>query len=190
MKHIYLAILTIAFLSNISAQQSKNDKEWFAGIGLNAINSQGTKSPFGDIGDWATGLPISLAIELKWDTGLAIEQSLTLNSFSEGGVVDGVILEENLTYFALDTHAKYYFGQLIFPELRWLDLYSNAGFGLFSLDTTNVTFNLGGGLLFWLNNKQTTGIRLQSIAKFALDSKESGIDSNHFHNHLQIFFML
>ncbi|MCA0132455.1 hypothetical protein [Winogradskyella alexanderae] len=190
MKRIYLAILIMAIAQSTFAQESQNDKDWFASVGINAINSQGTQSPFGDIGDWATGLPISFAVELKWDTGLAIEQALTLNSFSEGGVVDGVTLEEDLTYFALDTHAKYYFGQKIFPEVKWLDLYGNAGFGLFSLDTTNVTFNLGGGILFWLNTRQTTGIRLQSIAKFALDSKDSGIDSNHFQTHLQVFFLL
>ena len=190
MKHIYLAILTIAFLSNISAQESKNDKEWFAGIGLNAINNLGKRSPLNSPGDWANGLPLSGAVELRWQNGLAVEQSITINSFNEEDVIDRFPSGEDYNYLSFDSHVKYYFGQHIIPDADWIDFYGNAGVGFFTINNTNISFNLGGGILFWLNRRQTIGIRLQSIAKFAFDSKESGVDSNHFQTHLQAFFAL
>ncbi|MCA0151884.1 hypothetical protein [Winogradskyella vincentii] len=185
---IVLALLTIS--SNIIAQQGSNTKEWFLGAGLNAINSQGTKSPVGGMGDWAINIPVSAAVELKWNSGLAVEQSITINSFEEGDDIDGILLLEDYSYLSFDTHVKYYFGKHIFPEADWIDFYANSGFGLFSIENTNLSFNLGGGILFWLNRRQTIGIRAQVIGKFALDHSDSGIDNNHYQTHIQAFFAL
>lgn len=190
MKKIFLAILIFAFSLNVNSQGTSQDKEWFASIGLNAINSQGTRSPVSGMGDWAINIPVSLAAELKWSSGLALEQSVTLNSFAEGEEIDGILLPEDYSYLSFDTHVKYYFGKHIFPDADWLDFYGNAGAGFFSIDNTNLSFNLGGGILFWLNRRQTIGIRAQVIGKFALDHSESGIDNNHYQTHIQAFFAL
>ncbi|MBO3115760.1 hypothetical protein J4050_03330 [Winogradskyella sp. DF17] len=188
MKKLLLSTLLICI--TLSAFSQRNDKEWFASVGLNAINSQGTQSPFGGIGDWANGIPFSAAIELGWTSGFSIEQAFTVNKFKEGDLIDGATLTEDYTYMSFDTHAKYYFGKHIFPKWEWLDLYANAGVGFFTVDETNISGNLGGGVQVWLNRRQTLGLRLQTIAKFAFDHKESGFDNNHFQTHLQLVFAL
>ena len=188
MKKIVLLLVAVTF--SLSSFSQKSDKEWFASVGLNAINSLGTKSPINSPGDWANGLPISLAIELGWTTGLSIEQSFTLNKFAEGDEIDGVTLTEDFTYTSFDTHVKYYFGKHIIPNADWIDFYANAGVGIFSVDETNISANIGGGLLVWFNRRRTIGARLQTIAKFAFDQKESGFDNNHFQSHLQLIFAL
>ncbi|WP_296313640.1 hypothetical protein [Winogradskyella sp. UBA3174] len=188
MKKLILA--TAFLLYTLTTFSQTTDKEWFASIGLNAINSAGKKSPINSPGDWANGLPISAAVELSWASGFAIEQSVTFNKFSEDGIIDGVILTEDYNYISFDTHAKYYFGKHIFPDLDWIDFYGNAGIGIFSIDETNISANLGGGVLFWFNRRKTIGVRVQTIAKFALDHKESGLDNNHFQTHLQLIFAL
>lgn len=184
-------ILASAFLLlTLTTYAQSNDKEWFASIGFNSVNNLGTKSPLNSPGDWANGIPISAAVELVWGSGISIEQSLTINKFSENASIDGVLLTEDYSYLSFDTHAKYYFGKHILPNADWIDFYGNAGIGIFSIDETNISANIGGGVLFWLNRRKTLGIRLQTIAKFAFDHKESGLDNNHFQTHLQLMFAL
>ncbi|WP_339754428.1 hypothetical protein [uncultured Winogradskyella sp.] len=184
-------ILVSAFLTfTFSSFAQVDDKEWFVSIGVNAINSIGTQSPINSPDDWAFNLPISAAVELSWTSGLSIEQSITLNSFSENDMIDGAILTKDYTYISFDTYAKYYFGKHIFPNADWIDFYANAGVGFFHIENTNISANLGGGVLFWLNHRRTFGLRAQSIAKFALNPKDSGFDNNHFQAHLQAIFLL
>ncbi|MBV7269261.1 hypothetical protein [Winogradskyella luteola] len=185
-----LLLLTTLLAFSICSFSQSNDKQWFGSVGLNAINSQGTQSPINGIGDWAINIPVSLAVEVGWTSGLSIEQAFTLNSFSEGDEIDGVELPEDYTYMSFDTHAKYYFGKHLFPSADWIDFYGNAGVGFFHIDNTNVSLNLGGGVLFWLNRRQTFGIRAQVIGKFALDHSDSGLDNNHYQTHIQAIFAL
>lgn len=182
------ALLTLSF--NSFSQGKSGSTEWFASFGLNAINSQGSQSPVGKIGDWAINIPVSLAVEVGWESGFSVEQAFTLNSFAKGDEIDGAELLEDYTYYSFDTHAKYYFGKHIFPSADWIDFYGNAGVGFFKVDNTNISLNLGGGALVWLNRRQTIGIRAQVIAKFALDHADSGFDNNHFQTHLQAIFAL
>lgn len=188
MRKSLLTTILICFALNAFSQDS--NKEWFASVGLNAINSNGSQSPLNGMGDWANGIPFSAAIELGWTSGFSIEQSFTVNKFKEGDLIDTVILTEDYTYISFDTHVKYYFGKHIFPKWEWFDIYANAGIGFFAIDNSNVSGNLGGGLQFWFNRRQTIGVRFQTIAKFAFDHKESGIDNNHFQNHIQLIFAL
>ncbi|WP_299127597.1 hypothetical protein [uncultured Winogradskyella sp.] len=182
-------LLILIFVSSFSFAQ-RSDKDWFASVGLNSINSLGTRSPFNSPGDWANGLPLSLGVELIWDSGLSIEQAFTLNKFPEGNTIDGVTLKEDFTYTSFDTHVKYYFGKHILPDVEWLEIYANSGLGLFSVDEVNLSFNLGGGVLVWFNRRKTLGARLQTIGKFAFNHKDSGFDNNHFQSHLQLIFAL
>lgn len=187
MRYIIIALFICYSLSGFS---QRGEKEWFLSAGLNAINSQGTKSPLNGIGDWANGLPFSVAGELMWESGLAVEQSITFNKFAEGDEIDGQLLTEDYTYTSFDSHVKYYFGNKIFPNSTWVDFYANAGVGFFSIENTNVSFNIGGGILFWLNRRETIGIRAQVIGKMALDHAQSGLDNNHFQTHIQAFIAL
>ena len=101
-----------------------------------------------------------------------------------------VILKEDYNYLSLDTHVKYYFGQHIFPRTDWIDFYANAGIGFFHIDETNISANLGGGVLVWLNDSRTFGLRAQTIGKFAFNHPDSGFDNNHYQYHLQAVFKL
>ncbi len=189
MKKLILIVTLVAF--SLSSFAQRNNDEWFLSVGFNTVNHLGSRSPIYHPGDWAGKFPISAAIELSWSDNFAIEQSITLNGFREGGEIDGVILEKDYSYISFDTHVKYYFGQEhLFPRTDWIDLYVNAGLGFFSIDETNISANLGGGVLFWLNDNRSFGIRAQVIGKFAFNHAESGLDNNHYQYHLQAVFKL
>lgn len=191
MKKLILIVLLASF--SISSYAQRYNNEWFLSVGVNAINSLGTRSPINSPDDWTFQTPIAAAIELNWADDFSIEQSITFNGFSEDARVDFAPLEEDYNYLSLDTHLKYYFGELIFGRGRntdWFDIYANAGIGFFHIDETNVSANLGGGVLFWLNRNRTFGLKAQTIAKFAFNHPESGYDNNHYQYHLQAVFKL
>lgn len=189
----FILIVLLASFSFSSYAQRYNDNEWLLSIGVNAINSLGTQSPINSPDDWTFQTPIAAAIELNWAGDFSIEQSITFNGFTEDARADFGPLDEDYNYLSLDTHVKYYFGELIFGRGRnidWFDIYANAGIGFFHIDETNVSANLGGGVLFWLNRNRTFGLKAQTIAKFAFNNSESGYDNNHYQYHLQAVFRL
>ncbi|EDP71443.1 hypothetical protein FBALC1_03127 [Flavobacteriales bacterium ALC-1] len=189
MKKLILIIALGTFSLSSFAQRSNS--EWSLSVGLNSVNSLGSRSPIFHPGDWGTQFPISAAIELNWSDNFAIEQSITLNGFTEDDEIDGVNLDKDYNYISFDTHVKYYFGEYIFRRgVDWIDFYANAGLGFFHIDETNISANIGGGVLFWLNKNRTFGLRTHVIGKFAFNHKDSGLDNNHYQYHLQAVFKL
>lgn len=97
-------------------------------------------------------------------------------------------------YLSLDTHAKYYFKELIFGRgsyMSWFNIYANAGLGYFKIEESKLSANIGGGVLFWLNSNETIGLRAQAIGKFSFNnSVGSFYDNNHYQYHLQAIFKL
>ena len=191
MKKILLLVLILIFSLSSFAQRRNSD--WSMSIGVNAINSVGTRSPFGRPGDWSFKTPVSAAVEYSWTYQFAIEQSITFNGFSDDDSIDFTPTNEDYNYLSFDTHVKYYFGELIFGRGRnidWFDIYANVGLGVFHIDKSNMSANLGGGVLFWLNRNKTFGLRAQTIAKFAFNHAHKGYDNNHYQYHLQAVFKL
>ena len=196
MKKLILIALVATFSLSTFAQSGsygRESNEWYLSVGVNAINSLGSKSPIYHPGDWTFEFPISAAVEFNWTEKFAIEQSITFNGFAEGSKIDVVNpgpIEKDYNYLSLDTHIKYYFGRHILPQKDWIDFYANAGIGFFHIDETNISLNFGGGVLVWLNDNRTFGLRGQIIGKFAFNHPDSGYDNNHYQYHLQAIFKL
>lgn len=192
MKKLILLGLLVAF--SLSSFAQRVDKNWYLSVGVNAINSIGTQNPFYNPSDWSYQTPISAAVEFNWTRNFAIEQSITFNGFTDSNQLDAVPdfdeLEKDYNYLSFDTHVKYYFGRHIFRNADWFDFYANAGIGFFHIDETNITANLGGGVLVWLNPSRSFGLRGQIISKFAFDHPDSFVDNNHYQYHLQVIFKL
>lgn len=195
MKKIFLALVIACFTITLTAQDERSIEfdEWYLSFGVNAINSLGTKQPFADPEDWAFKFPIAAAVETRISNLFAVEVSLSLNGFDADSRIDAAgPTDESLPYIGVDSSLKYYFGQYLLPRAEWIDFYANAGIGLFILDDTNISFNVGGGVLFWLNRYHTFGLRAQGIGKFALNHSNSGsvYPNNHFQYSLQAVIRL
>ena len=194
MKNIFIAFFISCFTLALTAQSERSIRqdEWLLSVGVNTVNSLGSKNPFEDPGDWAYKFPLSASIEGKWFDLFSIEINASLNGIKAGGRVDNGAPEDDITYFAVDTHLKYYFGEYIFPEADWIDFYGTGGLGLFFLDDTNISLNAGGGVQFWLNRSQSFGIKAQGVAKFALDHSNKGTvyQNNHFQYSMMLVFRI
>ncbi len=90
MKRIYLLLLLLCFTIEISAQSDRSIEkdEWLLGIGVNAINSLGSKNPVENPGDWAFKFPLSASIETRWAKLFSLEVALNINQFEAGAPLD------------------------------------------------------------------------------------------------------
>lgn len=197
MRKILLVLVISCFTLVITAQSDRSlrQDEWLLSAGVNTINSLGTKSPFKDSGDWAFKTPFYVAGETRWSRLFSIEVALSFNSFEANSPIDGSgPTNKDLNYFAVDSSLKYYFGEYILPKAEWLDFYANTGLGMFVLDDANLSFNFGGGAVFWLNKTRggSFGIRVQGLGKFAINHSNSGhvYPNNHFQYSLGAVFKL
>ncbi|QXP80049.1 MULTISPECIES: hypothetical protein [Winogradskyella] len=197
MKKIILGVLFLAFCLSSFAQRRGNYDEWLLSVGVNAMNDLASRSPFYKPGDWGFRNPISAAVEYRfvdnadWTDNFAIEGAITVNGFTGDNEYIAPIKDYN--YLSLDAHAKYYFKELLFGRGRnmsWFNAYANVGLGYFHVEKTNMSANLGAGLLFWLDRAQMFGVRVQTIAKFGLNNTHLSYDNNHYQYHLQAVIRL
>jgi hypothetical protein len=186
MKKLLLVTITLFTLA-ASAQRERSIErdEWVLSAGFNAINSLGTKKPFASPGDWAFKYPLTVGIESRISRLFTLDINLSINGFNAGEPLDAIgPPAEDLSYFAIDTAFKYYFGEDIFPDTEWIDLYGSLGVGLFTIEDSNISFNGGGGIIFWLDDsrRKNFGIRLQGLGKFAFnhENKDYVYPNNHF----------
>lgn len=144
--------------------------------GVNTVNNLGLRSPLNSPGDWAFETPLAFGIEARsyFNKDLAFSIDVGFNKY------------ENLTYYSLDGSVKYYLNDWI--PVTDFEFFAQGGMGLFNIDKTNVSGNLGGGVLYWFNDK--FGIRLRSLAKFAFNAGEELNTNNHFQHNLEIVFVL
>ena len=186
--YVYLVI----GLSNLMGQSVRSIEpgELLLSAGVNTINSQGTKNPLGNISDWAFKHPLSVGLETYWSRLFSLEVQVTLNGYNAGDPIDAAGPSDvDLTYIALDTHLKYYFGEFIFPKAERIDFYGLAGVGYFDVDFGNISANLGGGAVYWFNERtKGLGIKFQAMAKFAFNHDNTG--STYTNNHFQYNVML
>ena len=193
---ILLLVLTLGLgLATAHSQsiRSIEEGEWLLSVGVNTINSQGSKSPVGDISDWAFRYPIAAGIETYWTRLFSIEVAASLNGYGAGDpIYDAGPSDNTITYFALDAHVKYYFGEWIFPRTEWIDFYALGGLGYFDVEDGNISANFGGGAVIWFDRTKSMGLKAQGVGKFAFDHSNTGstFANNHFQYNLMMVFRL
>ena len=185
MKKKLTLLLILAVFASASAQF--NEQEWQLSFGLNAISDS-------DKGNPAEGLifnsvPIAVGLQYNLSDNFAIEQSVTFNKFNDD-VKNSGPLDKKFYYFSSDTSVKYNFGQLFLPRRNRLELTANAGLGFYQVEKFNTTINLGGGVLWWLTDDKTFGLRLQTLVKIGEKDANEFISNNHFQHHLQFIIAL
>jgi len=195
MKKIFFTAVLACFTLISSAQldRSIEKNEWIFSLGMNAINSLGSKNPVKSPGDWAFRFPLSASVETRWAEYFSLEIAFNLNGFKADSPIDAAgPTDENLTYLSLDTSLKYYFGEYILPETEQIDFYASAGLGYFKIQDSNISVNVGGGVLYWFDARKSFGIKAQGVGKFAFDHKNTGNEypNNHFQYSLQLMYRM
>lgn len=166
----------LCYSQNDTLQNStKFSKDWIFKIGVNAIDNAGDWKPFEFLSKESTSAfanPFAVGIEYRFSNSNAISLFGSINKWKANeNIIDGLLLAEDRDYAAVDLSYKFYFDHYFFNS-NWLDIYLEAGAGLFyegktgpfNERTSAISQNLGFGSVFWLS--KSIGLNFQSISKF------------------------
>lgn len=179
-------------LSALSYSQNNNPthSKWIFKLGANLVDNSGDTNPFNGLDLKKMGFSNNIAVGVdyqfhkKWSIGAFISN----NKFkSPNAELDGVLITEDMNYFATDVNLKYYVLDAFKKDLsvRSFNMYLSGGLGLFNIVDPTLSLNFGGGIVYWFDD--SFGIILESIAKFTTESNVQ-YDSNHFQHFVGITY--
>ncbi len=207
MKHLkiaLMALLVVAGLSNVNAQDENNP--WAISVGVNAVDFHPTNRPgnetetLGISSGWydeffnATAhyniIPsISrVSVGRYLADGFSFTVSGNLNKITKVG--NGPITPEynpgNWTFLGLDGDIRYDLNKII-GDTKWFDPYVSVGGGYTWIDWTgNGTLNGGLGTNLWFSDN--VGINLQSAYKHSFDNSTNLKKAQHFQHSAGLVF--
>ncbi|WP_233131763.1 OmpA family protein [Robiginitalea sediminis] len=165
-------------LPEFTKQDSVASSYWLLGLGVNAVDDSGqTLSYFPDFGNHLNMVPYPSRISAGryFKSGLGLELIGSYNRYKEGNLIDGVIITEDIPYWAIDTRLSYDLNKLV-GHTGFFDPYLGAGIGY--TDANNVgrgTYNAVVGFRIWLSDDW--GLDLNSSGKWSFGDEAS--------NHMQ-----
>ena len=190
MKKSILSVLCFFTLFSI-AQNNDTDanfNRFTFKVGANLVDNTGEKNPFNglDIGKAGFTNQIAGGIDYKfnshWSLGLFVSNNKFLKS---KGVIDEILITEDLKYFATDINAKYSFWSAQHEDEKGFNAYLSGGLGLFKVKENTLSYNVGLGINYWFS--KSFGLNLESVAKWTGES-DVKYDSNHFQHFVGIMY--
>lgn len=185
MKKILIILLVTTF--GFTAHAQRFEEGWQLNAGFNVVGNQGTQNPVEKLDKFVFRNPFIVGIENRWTKEFSVEQDISFNGFKSGTYVNDGIIDDNMLYFSTNTTVKWFFSDYLY-DLEALELYAGGGVGLFHMDELNTSFNLSGGVQWWIDDY--IGVRLQGVGKFAVNHKNRQYANNHWQYALQVVYRL
>lgn len=181
-----LLVITCLLLAQLNFSQedlqlTKKDSivqsAWIFGLGFNAVDDAG--SEFEDVfnfeENWnAVPFPSRVSVGRYFENGLGLELIGTYNQYKTGKVIDGVVNQEDIDYYAADFRVSYDLNQIL-GETGFFDPYVGIGAGY--TDANNQgrgTYNATVGFRTWFSDR--FGLDFNSTGKWAMSTENA---SNH-----------
>lgn len=165
-------------LPELTSKDSIVSKAWIAGLGINIIDDSGDAfNDFTTVKDqWnMVPYPSRLSIGRYFRSGLGVELIGSLNRYKAGNIIDGVIIPEDIPYWAIDSRLSYDLNKLV-GETGFFDPYLGVGLGITDANNeTRGTYNAVIGFRLWFSDKW--GVDLNSSGKWRMTTPAS--------NHIQ-----
>ena len=173
-----IALFGLTSLYSQEPQLTKKDtiitSSWIFGLGLNAVDDAGSEfSNFFDVeNNWnIVPFPSRLSVGRYFKNGLGLELIGSYNRYQEGKTIDGVVITEDIDYYAADLRVSYDLNQIL-GETGWFDPYVGVGAGY--TDANNQgrgTFNTSVGFRTWISDQ--FGLDFNSTGKWTMNSENS-----------------
>ena len=167
---------------------------WIFGIGWNAVDDNGRpfRQLFSVRRSWnLQWYPTQASAEVIGKEGMTYGAIFNFNLYKSGKEINSKVVAGVFPFFSLDLFAKYHFNAHIKMSKRY-DPYVMGGFGntlrFFGTSKSTFTFNLGGGMNFWIN--EYIGINLQTVGKIGIRSPFIRNNSNYMQHSAGLVFML
>ena len=184
-KHLrFLVLLLIANLAmaqdelQITSKDSIVQSSWMFGVGFNAVDDSGNvfDGIFNVGQEWnMVPFPSRVSIGRYFKNGLGIEAIGSYNTYMEGNVIDGMVIPNDIDYYAIDARLTYDLNKIL-GETGWFDPYVGIGAGYTDANTVGRgTYNAVVGFRTWFSDRW--GLDFNSTGKWAMSEGE-GV-SNH-----------
>ena len=184
-KHLrFLVLLLIANLAmaqdelQITSKDSIVQSSWMFGVGFNAVDDSGNvfDGIFNVGQEWnMVPFPSRVSIGRYFKNGLGIEAIGSYNTYMEGNVIDGMVIPNDIDYYAIDARLTYDLNKIL-GETGWFDPYVGIGAGYTDANTIGRgTYNAVVGFRTWFSDRW--GLDFNSTGKWAMSEGE-GV-SNH-----------
>lgn len=160
---------------------------WIIQAGGNVVDDDG--KPFNKVFDvknsWNLFPSAKLAIEKELKYNWDIELAFTYNNFKAGKTVNGDVLKNSGTFFAIDLNGKKILTRLFRVEPY---LFSGFGYTMRNQKYPNiVTLNAGFGFNIWAIDN-VLGLNIQGSGKFGLTSPIFKTGSNYLQHSVGILY--
>ena len=163
-------ITEITEVINIKEIDSTRVSYWLVGLGFNAVDDSGNEfdGVFDTDESWNTvPYPSRVSIGRYFKSGLGVEGIFTYNKYKAGKTVDNFPLEEDESYFAVDSRLSYDLNRLV-GETGWFDPYLGAGIGFTHANSnTRGTYNAVLGFRVWFSER--FGMDLNATGKWGIN---------------------
>ena len=188
MNKLFLSICVLFCTYGFSQGDEVTDLPWTISAGINIVDNDGFQfdKPF-DTSNWNFKNPLIVGAERRFTNFWAANFSLSLNALESSNLQNNGSLPEDKTLFAMDATAKFYYDQLFMPtyQLKWFQGYVLSGFGFTNVGSfSTVTYDLGFGFQFWLENN--IGLRIQTMGKWGFN--EWNYLKNYIQNSAEIIY--
>ncbi len=153
----------------LTSKDSIVKSSWILGLGFNAVDDSG--DVFNDLfaidSQWnMVPYPSRLSIGRYFKNGLGLEAIGTINKYKEGNLIDGTIINEDISYFGVDARLTYDLNKII-GETAWFDPYIGVGFGYTDANKMGrSTYNAVVGFRTWFSDRW--GVDLNSSGKWGI----------------------
>lgn len=158
----------------LTAKDSIVVSSWVFGVGFNAVDDAGSEfqNVFNFSDNWnVVPFPSRFSIGRNFKNGVGLEAVGTYNQYKEGKTVDGLIVTENIDYYALDLRVNYDLNKIL-GETGFFDPYVGVGVGY--TDANNQgrgTYNANVGFRTWFSDNW--GLDFSSTGKWTMNADNS-----------------
>lgn len=188
---VYLLLIIICIHGISYSQYHKRDNPWVLGAGINIIDDSGTglSGKFNFTENYNYSAPISVSLEKRYHDDYGIALMFSHNRFLEGKRVNALILDEEISFYAIDANFKYYISnnwQYAYRAMYEGYLTTGGGISVYEGERATIV-NAGLGINIYLSER--IRLNLQGLAKFYPGSQNL-LASNYFQYNIGLIFRL
>ena len=157
-------------------------------FGLNLVDNSGNANPLTAVKEFSSiaySLPFKIDVNYSLSDAFQVFLSSSSNKFREDQIVDNKHLDKSYNYLSIDLGLKY---DVFEVDLNRTSIvgFAQAGVGVFKIESSSPSANLGFGGLISLTDM--IDVVISSVAKFSMNNEY--LNSNHFQYFLGLKFKL
>ena len=190
---VFLCAMFLLITKNASSQTCcENNNPWIIGFGINVIYDSGEKvSGFLDFNEnYHFSNPFRLSIEKRFKDDFGFEISGTSNRYLEGKSINGLTVQEDISFLGLEGVFKYYITNRYLNIYRAIyEGYIGSGLGISFFDNTGATYaNLNFGVNYYLS--ESIYLNGQVNGNFSISNNDNVVGSNYIQYNLGLIIKL